>query len=182
MLQFLHLLDLWVCKWSALLSVWVSICASSNHFGIENYYVCFYHFLIAWLGSVCKSLNDNLCLVFTDCTEKDTSKEEEQKSLKILLPRAKPEYRKQYWTQNCGITCHYSFSNSHVVCTSASSSLPKYQMLNSACETDVCKRVGLVIIWDVLSLKLHLEHCTALQLMCHESSKTNHHVIIRWIQ
>ena len=35
--------------------------------------------------SVCKSLNDNLCLVFTDCTEKETSEEEEQKSLKIIL-------------------------------------------------------------------------------------------------
>ena len=116
--------------------------------------------------SVCKPSMMIYILWFTDCTEKDTSKEEEQKSLKILLPHAKPEYRKQYWTQNCGSTCHYSFSNSHVVCTSAPAPYRNIIIMkSSACETDVCKRVGLVIIWGILSSKFHSEHCTVLQLM-----------------
>ena len=55
-------------------------------------------------GGVFASHSMIICvLCFTDGTEKDTSKEEEQKSLKILLPGtayAKLESWRQYWTQN----------------------------------------------------------------------------------
>ena len=51
-------------------------------------------------GGVFASHSMIICvLCFTDGTEKDTSKEEEQKSLKILLPGtayAKPESWRQY--------------------------------------------------------------------------------------